>query len=467
MGIVVDPNARFDATLPIVVIGAGGAGAMAALAARDAGAEVLVLERDNAPSGATACSSGMLPAAGTAEQSSRGIADSPQRFADDIQAKANGCADPQLVDVLTTASAQVLVWLTEQYGIRFDLVEGIAPGHSLPRMHALADRGGATLLSSLYSALGARGVRMQTEAHVTDLVVDDDQRILGVRFRNSSGRSGQLESVGCESLILGCNGFAGNAALVEQYLPDVRGLPFAGHDGSQGDALQWGAALGAGLADIDGFMAHGAVVLSQRLPLPWSLMTEGAVQVNRDGERFVNEHEGYSESALFVLAQPGSVAFMIYDERVHEIGLTMPNYATAVSSGVIKRSATLRELSDQLGVQRDGLEATIALVNALAFDDAADEFGREFRATQMLLGPYYGVPVTGALLGTEGGLAINTAGRVLRKDGSPFPNLFAAGGAARGVSGDAAGGYLEGNGLLTAIVGGYLAGNAAAAMVNS
>lgn len=461
MGVVVDPNAHFDATAAVIVIGAGGAGATAALAARTAGAEVLVLDRDAAPSGATGCSSGMVPAAGTAEQKGRGIADSPQRFADDIQTKANGCADAPLVHALTGASAQVLEWLTKRHGIRFELVEGVAPGHSLSRMHALADRGGATLLSSLYSAFATQGVRLQTGAHVTDLVVDDAQRILGVRYK----RNGSVEAVGCTTLILACNGFAGNRSLVAQHLPDVRGLPFAGHDGSQGDALAWGASLGAKLADIDGFLAHGAVVLSQRLPLPWSLMTEGAVQVNRDGERFVNEHEGYSESALFVLAQPGAMAYMIYDERVHEIGLTMPNYATAVTSRVIKREATLRDLADQLGVQREGLEATIALVNALAFDDAADEFGRKFRATQMLLGPYYGVPVTGALLGTEGGLAIDAAGRVLREDGSPFANLFAAGGAARGVSGDAAGGYLEGNGLLTAIVGGYLAGNAAAATV--
>ncbi|HYM48214.1 MAG TPA: FAD-dependent oxidoreductase [Burkholderiaceae bacterium] len=452
-----------DKTAPIVVIGAGGAGAIAALTARSAGADVLVLERDTAPSGASACSSGMVPAAGTAEQKARGIADTPQRFADDIQAKANGCADASLVEALTNASAQVLDWLSKQHGIRFELVEGVAPGHSLPRMHALADRGGATLLSSVYSALGTQGVRLQTDARVTDLVVDAAQRVVGVRYR----RHGSVESVGCSAVVLGCNGFAGNGALVAEYLPDVRALPFAGHEGSQGDALMWGTALGAQLADIDGFLAHGAVVLSHRLPLPWSLMTEGAVQVNRDGERFLNEHEGYSESALFVLAQPGGVAFMIYDERVHEIGLTMPNYATAVISGVIKRGSALRDLADQLGVQREGLEATIALVTALAFDDAADEFGRQFRATQMLLGPYYGVPVTGALLGTEGGLAIDAAARVLRKDGSAFPNLFAAGGAARGVSGDAAGGYLEGNGLLTAIVGGYIAGNTAAALIKS
>ena len=459
MTIVHDASARFDTTASVVVIGAGGAGATAALAARSAGADVLVLDRDAAPSGATACSSGMVPAADTAEQKARGIADSPQRFADDIQSKANGSAYAPLVKALTEASAKVLEWLTKQYGIRFELVEGVAPGHSLSRMHALADRGGATLLSSLYSALGTQGVRMESSANVTDLVVDDSQRVTGVRYKRGS----KIESVACSTLILACNGFAGNRSLVAKYLPDVRALPFAGHDGSQGDAIGWGNDLDAQLADIDGFLAHGAVILSQRLPLPWSLMTEGAVQVNRDGERFVNEHEGYSESALFVLAQPSATAFMIYDERVHEIGLTMPNYATAVTSGVIKRESVLRDLADQLGINRDGLEGTIALVNALAFEDAADDFGREFRASQMLLGPYYGVPVTGALLGTEGGLAIDATGRVLRKNGSPFPNLLAAGGAARGVSGDAAGGYLEGNGLLTAIVGGYIAGNTAAA----
>jgi fumarate reductase flavoprotein subunit len=460
MSIVHDTSARFDSTASVVVIGAGGAGATAALAARNAGADVLVLDRDAAPSGATSCSSGMVPAAGTAEQKARGIVDSPQRFADDIQAKANGSAYAPLVKALTDASAQVLEWLTKQHGIRFELVEGVAPGHSLSRMHALADRGGATLLSSLYSALATQGVRMESAAHATDLVIDDSQRVIGVRYKRGS----KVESVGCSTLILACNGFAGNRALVAKYLPDVRALPFAGHDGSQGDALVWGTELDAQLADIDGFLAHGAVILSQRLPLPWSLMTEGAVQVNRDGERFVNEHEGYSESALFVLAQPGATAFMIYDERVHEIGLTMPNYANAVTSGVIKRETLLRDLADQLGVNREGLEATIALVNAMAFEDVADEFGRQFRATQMLLGPYYGVPVTGALLGTEGGLATDATGRVLRKNGSPFPNLIAAGGAARGVSGDAAGGYLEGNGLLAAIAGGYIAGNTAAAL---
>jgi fumarate reductase flavoprotein subunit len=460
MGIVVDPKARFEANVPVVVVGAGGAGAMAALAARSAGAGVLVLDRDPSPGGATARSSGMIPAAGTTAQQDAGIVDTPHRFEADIQAKANGSADPLLVPEYTRQSAAVLAWLTEHCGIRFELVEGLPPGHSVRRMHALADRGGRTLLSELHAALSRLGVTLKAGARVTDLVVNGSRRVLGVRYeRTTDGKAGY---VGCRALVLASSGFAANEAMVAEYLPDVRALPFGGHDGSQGDALGWGRELGAATENLDGFLAHGSMVLSARLPLPWSLMTEGAIQVNRDGERFVNEHEGYSESALFVLAQPGSVAYNIYDARVHEVGLSMPNYATAVEAGFVRRGVTLRDLADQLGIRREGLEETVGLANALAFEDDVDEFGRRFSASQMLLGPYYGVQINAALLGTEGGLAIDPTGQVRRRDGGALPNIVAAGAAARGVSGGAAGGYLEGNGLLAAIVGGFNAGRTAA-----
>ncbi len=459
MAVIRDRIPHFSTSVPVVVIGAGAAGALAALAARDVGGKVLVLDRDTSPTGATAYSSGMIPAAGTRAQQSREIDDSPEHFAQDIQAKSNGHSAKHLVEAYTRSAAETIDWLETTCGVSFELVEGTPPGHSVARMHALADRGGTSLLSALYRTLAARGVRMQPGACVTDLFVDGEQRVRGVRYRRGEQ---EIVDVGCSVLVLATNGFAGNADLVAKYLPDVRALPFAGHAGSQGDALGWADDMGAATEDMDGFQAHSSVVMPQRLQLPWALMTEGAIQVNRLGERFGNEHEGYSESALFVLAQPEGIAFNIYDERIHEVGLAMPNYPEAVTRGLIKRGATLRDLAESLGIDRSGLEQTVALVNALAFEDDMDDFGRPFRASQMLLGPYYGVQVTSALLGTEGGLAIDAGGRVLRPDGTALPNLVAAGGAARGLSGDAGGGYLEGNGLLAAVVGGYLAGRTAA-----
>jgi len=458
MAIIRDRLPAFTNSVPVVVVGAGAAGVLAALAARNFGAKVLVLDRDTSPAGATGSSSGMIPAAGTRAQEAREIDDTPEHFAADIQSKSNGRSAAHLVEAYTMASAETLTWLETTCGLSFELVDGVPPGHGVARMHALAERGGTALMSALYRALAARGVRLQPGARVTDLYVDADQRVRGVHVQ----RGRESMDIGCSALVIATNGFAGNVELVNRYLPDVRALPFAGHEGSQGDALTWGNELGAAIEDIDGFQAHSSVVMPQRLQLPWALMSEGAIQVNRQGERFGNEHEGYSESALFVLAQPEGIAFNIYDERIHEVGLAMPNYPEAVTKGLIKRGTTLRDLSDALGIERSGLEQTVALVNALALDEDMDEFGRTFRAAQMILGPYYGVQVTGALLGTEGGLAIDARGRVLRPDGTALPNLLAAGGAARGLSGDAGGGYLEGNGLLAAVVGGFLAGKTAA-----
>ncbi len=317
----------------------------------------------------------MIPAAGTRAQEAREIDDTPELFAADIQAKSNGRSAAHLVEAYTRASAETLGWLEKTCGLSFELVDGVPPGHGVARMHALAERGGTALMSALYRALAARGVRLQPSACVTDLYVDAEQRVRGVRVLRGGRES---MDIGCSALVVATNGFAGNVELVNRHLPDVRALPFAGHDGSQGDALAWGGELGAAVEDIDGFQAHSSVVMPQKLQLPWALMSEGAIQVNRQGERFGNEHEGYSESALFVLAQPEGIAFNIYDERIHEVGLAMPNYPEAVTKGLIKRGTTLRDLADALGIDRGGLEQTIALVNALALDEDMDEFGRTF-----------------------------------------------------------------------------------------
>src|SRR5215470_3733532 len=149
----------FPNSVPVIVVGAGAAGAVAALAARDKGAKVMVLDRDASPTGATALSSGMIPAAGSPAQRAREIEDSPELFAADIQAKSNGRSAVHLVDAYTRASVATLEWLEKAASIRFELVDGVPPGHAAARMHALAERGGSALLSSLYKALAAGGVR--------------------------------------------------------------------------------------------------------------------------------------------------------------------------------------------------------------------------------------------------------------------------------------------------------------------
>jgi fumarate reductase flavoprotein subunit len=462
MPVHIDPHRRFAVHVPIVIVGAGACGAVAALAARERGVDVLILERDAAPSGSTALSSGLIPAGGTAQQQARGIDDSPERFAADILLKARGRADVTLVKAYTEAIPQALAWLAQVHGIAFELVEGLLyPGHAVERMHCVAERTGAALLARLHRAVAASGADLLCSARATDLFADDARRVLGLRFVRPDGSA---DEVGCDALVLACNGFGGDRELVARYIPEMADAEYFGHRGNDGDALRWALALGALTADLSGYQGHGSVATPHGVLITWALMMQGAIQVNARGERFANEHDGYSEAAVRVLRQPWHVAFDIYDERLHEIGLRFPDYAQAVAVGAIKRGATPAELATALGIDAAGLERTVTEVNALAREGATDRFDRTFRPAEILQPPYYGVKVSGALFHTQGGAVVDARCRVLVARNTPLPNLFAAGGAARGVSGDAVWGYLSGNGLLSAVAGGFIAGRAAAAL---
>ena len=461
MPVVVDSTHRFSIEVAVVIVGGGACGAVAALAARESGAEVLIIERDAVPAGSTALSSGLIPAAGTRAQRALGIDDAPARFAADIQAKARGRADPVLVQAYAEAAPQAIDWLSATHGVAFEVLQGfLYPGHAVARMHCVAERTGAALLAALHRALGEAGVDVLCNARVTDLIVDTAKRVRGVRYVRPGGG---VDEVGCGALILACNGYGGDRELVARWIPEMAQAEYFGHAGNQGDALRWGQELDAATADLSGYQGHGSVATPHAALITWALMMQGAIQVSALGDRFGNEHDGYSEAAVQVLQQPGRVAFDIFDARLHELGLQFPDYAAAAAAGAIRRADSAAELARQLGIDAAGLERTLAEVNGLAQAGATDRFGRRFRREEALRPPYCGVRVTGALFHTQGGLVVDRRCGVLARTGAPLPNLFAAGGAARGVSGNAVWGYLSGNGLLSAVAGGYLAGRSAAA----
>lgn len=463
MAVLKADNVTFDITAPIVIIGGGACGLTAALTATDAGAEVLVLERDPAPQGSTALSSGMIPACGTRVQQEKGVDDSVDVMAADIQRKARGEADPVLVEAVCRESGPAIDWLTARHGVGLSLVEGfLYPGHSRSRMHAPPSRTGAELIGSLARAAEEAGVQIVTDAHVTDLFADPDGRIQGLCFRRPDGAE---ERIGCGILILACNGYGGNPDMVRRYIPDMAEANYFGHPGNQGDAVLWGQALGAATRHLGAYQGHGSVAHPHGILISWALMMEGGIQVNAEGHRFSNEHEGYSEQARRVTAQPGGVTWNVYDERLHKLGLDFEDYRQALAAGAIRRGDSVEDLAAACGLPSETLSATMAEVEAFARGEEDDPFGRDFTTKPPLAPPYRAVKVTGSLFHTQGGLVVDTQARVLREDGSVLPNLFAGGGAACGVSGPADWGYLSGNGLLTAVTLGRIAGRTAAAVL--
>ncbi|CAN7226279.1 FAD-dependent oxidoreductase [Variovorax paradoxus] len=449
-----------DVHVPVAIVGGGACGLTAALMLSDAGVDCVVLERDALPSGSTALSSGFIPAPGTRSQRAHGVlGDSAERFAADIQAKAHGRAAPALVEAYAASIGPALDALQERHGLRWMLLDGfLYPGHSVHRMHALPQKTGASLMAALQAAAEAAGIPVLTQALVDTLVLDAEDRVIGVDY---SRPDGSRETLGCDALLLACNGFGGNPEMVRTLLPEMAEASFGGHAGNDGSAILWGEALGARLRDLGGYQGHGSWVTPQGALMSWAVMMEGGVQLNREGRRFHDETEGYSEAAVHVLAQPGGIAWNVFDAPLLALARGFPDFCEAEAAGALRRCESVAALADCIGCEPSVLQATLDAMRARTPPPDGRVFARALQA------PYFAVKVTGALFHTQGGLDTAPDMRVLRQDGTPFANLFAAGGAAGGVSGDAVWGYLSGNGLLSAVAGGYIAARTAAALIPS
>jgi fumarate reductase flavoprotein subunit len=433
--------------VPVVIVGAGACGLTAAIRLRDAGIDCVLLERDAVPQGSTALSSGFIPAAGTRLQKSKGIEDSQRLFAEDVVAKTHGEAAPHLVEAYTRAVPQAIDAL-EAHGIVFEVLEGfLYPGHRALRMHAVPQRTGSALVAALERTAQATGADILTEALVRELWLDGD-RIVGVGYVRPDGG---IEHLACDALVLACNGFGGNVEMRRELLPEMADADYGGHVGNDGSAIAWGRQLGARLADLRAYQGHGSWVIPQGALMTWAVIMEGGVQVNGEGRRFHDETHGYSEAAVHVLHQPGRIAWNVFDAPLLALARTFPDFVEAEKAGAVRTAHGESELAGLIGCDPLVLHDTLAQLAP----DAVDAFGRRFK--RALSAPFHAVKVTGALFHTQGGLDVDSQCRVLRADGTPLPNLLAAGGAARGVSGNDVSGYLSGNGLLSAVGGGWVA----------
>jgi fumarate reductase flavoprotein subunit len=318
-------------------------------------------------------------------------------------------------------------------------------------MHGLPTRSGAELVNRL---------RATCEEHGIDIICDRRAEVLFANGLSVAGvevvrPDGAREKIGCRKLILACNGFGGNRALVTQHMPQIdRGIWF-GHDGNRGEAVLWADDLGAATRHLGAYQGHGNVAHPHGILITWATITEGGIQVNRDGHRFWNEAQGYSEAAGAVLAQPGGEAVCLFDARIAAIARQFEDFKQAEAQGAVKTADTLAGIAQAFDLPQEALVQTVADIPL----GGTDAFGRRFGA-EPLAPPYTAVRVTGALFHTQGGLLTDGTGRVMHRNGAPFANLFASGGAACGVSGSGDAGYLSGNGLLAAVVLGRAAGAA-------
>ncbi len=443
-----------DFETDLLVIGAGGCGLAAAIAAHDAGLSVAIVEKRDRPGGNSALSTGSIPGAGSKYQDAAGIEDSPEQLIADLQSVAGLHDADALTRLMAEQSAPLVEWLIDDLGARMELVTAYKHvGHSVPRLHAPRSRRGQDLVDDLLRFVSDRGIPIAVGQGVERLIVDDGA-VTGAVIGGDHIRAAKT--------LLATNGFAGNREMVARWCPEIAEAEYFGALGSTGEAIAWGEALGAGLGNMAAYQGYAAVAYPQGSLLSWTTIEKGGVLVGQDGRRFGNEDAGYSGYAPEVMRQ-GPFAYAIYDTRIHEIAAQEEEYAEMAEMGAVRWSDDPHSLGEPFSIPGDALAETLDAYNTAAGGAGSDPFGRRKFELAPLRPPYAIVRVKPGLFHTQGGLAVDTHARVITPAGSPIPNLFAGGGAAAGISGRAgAGGYASGNGLLTALGLGRIAGLRAA-----
>lgn len=451
---------EFEFTVPVVIMGGGACGAVAALAAHDAGAEVLLIERDERPMGTTGMSMGVVCAAGTKSQAAHGVTDSGEIFLADILAKTRGQTDPEIARAIAFGSGPAMDWLIDTHGLPFQLDTGFraAYGNSTLRIHGWEGHNGQDLIELLHQRVADAGIPILSEARVTDIFATDD-RITGIEITRPGGT---VERVGCGALIIASGGFAANREMLARHIPDMADARNNGHEGSEGDGIRLAASLGAATADMGAYQGYAMLTDPQGISVPPGVIIDGGIIVNRLGNRFTDEMADIAGMVHPVHAQPGGHCWVIYDDTIAARQAYVPDLQMLNELNAPRLAATLPDLATRIGVDATALEASLTEARAAFASGQPDPLGRLWQGDAPPTAPYRALKVVGAIYHTQGGLQIDGDARVQRTDGGSFPNLFAGGGAARSVSGPAHWGYLPAMGLCTAFTLGRIAGMNAA-----
>lgn len=445
----------------LVVAGAGG-GLVAALRAAQLGFDVLIVEtsphyrRGNNTSMSTA----MIPGAGSRWQREAGIEDSPELFVHDVMKKTHGQGDERLARALGQVSARLVEWLADEMGLPIELVTDFHyPGHSADRCHTVRGRHGSVLLDYLIGRVNlSERIDVLMPAALADVELDATGAVTAAVVEQPNGAR---ESIQTRHVLMATNGYGADRSMVERYMPEIASAVYHGSESSRGDALRIGTSLGAASAFLDAYQGHAALAKRAATLVGWATIMHGGILVDLTGRRFGNETSGYSEYAAALASRPQAEGWLIFDKRVHDLCLSFTDFRQTVESGSLVWADTIEGLAAATGLAADALKAELTTVTAVAFGQQTDHFGRVvFEAP--LTPPYAAVRVVPALFHTQGGLVVDEHARVTKPDSAPIIGLYASGGAAAGISGHGAAGYLAGNGLLPALGLAFLAAEHAA-----
>ena len=438
----------------IVIIGAGGAGMTAAIMLQQAGKDFVILEKMPYVGGNTTKATGGMNASETHYQKEQGIEDSNALFAADTMKGGHALNDSSLVAVMANSSAGAIDWL-DTIGAELPKIS-FSGGASVNRIHAPADGSGvgAYLVDRFSAKLNELGVKVMLETAATELLTDADGKIAGVKAVGPDA----IYTINARAVILASGGFGANEAMYTTYRPDLKGTVTTNAPGATGDGIVMAQALGADLVDIEQIQLHPTVEQTTSILITESVRGDGAILVNQGGVRFTNELLTRDAVSAAELAQEGSYAYIIFDQKLRDNLKAVEKY---VKSGITVQADTIEGLAEQLGIDPATLAKTLNDWNEIVKNQRDTQFGRTTGMKEDLTtAPYYAIKIAPGIHHTMGGVKINTAAEVINTEGAAIPGLFAAGEVCGGVHG---GNRLGGNAVADIVIFGRIAAESAMA----
>lgn len=439
----------------VVIIGGGAAGWSAALAAAQSGLSVVLLEKLAESGGSSAMSGGCLAFAGTDLQAEHGVADSPDLLFKDLREVGQNQNDEALVRTYADRQLETYAWLKDA-GVRFSPVIETASGQSVPRVHSVDPADMVRQLQTRALATGKVDYRARTAAR--SLVRNASGCVTGVITN-----TGEIVAAG-RGVIVASGGFAKNPDMLHRFAPQYAEAVFVAGAGSQGDGLRMAWKLGADLRDMAYIKGtFGKHPTDETNDHSLQAVYKGAIAVNQDGKRFVNESISYKLLGDAVMAQPWHTGYQIMDQAIFDTGddrVRILDFGRRLEEGLFVVADTLDELATQLEIDPATLKATVDRYNGFVDAGLDADFGRtnlvhhHGSLRRIEAAPFYAYPSTAVVFGTYCGLHVDPQARVIDVDGDVIPGLCAAGEVVGGFHGAA---YMTGSALGKAVVFGRLA----------
>ena len=443
----------------VLIVGAGLAGLSAAFEAARLGAQVLVLEKTTACGGSSALSGGFYAFAGTDLQQAGGIVDSGQLLFDDLRSVGQMENDEVVVRAYVDEQLATYEWLRAQ-GVRFSPVVEASSGQSVPRSHGTDPVETIKILVAGLAKLP--NVQLRTGVRARRLIRDGQTgRVLGLLADTTAGA---LEVRASRGVLLASGGFTRDKDLLHRFAANCSEAWVAGGDGNEGDGLRMGWALGADLRDMSFIKAtygkHPTDENNLHACLP---VYKGAIAVNQDGHRYVDESASYKLLGEACLQQPYGATYQIFDQSIFESGdnrVHIFDFERRLEDGQMMQAPSLRDLARRIEMPEDVLEATVTRYNGFVDSGDDTQYGRKHQVhgygalRRIDRAPFYAYPSTAIVYATYCGLRVDGRMRVVDVFGETIDGLFAAGEVSGGFHGAA---YMTGTGLGKAAVFGRVA----------